>query len=198
MVQVPAGTYTVGVPQPDEFHVAPRTISLESFWIDQYEVTNEEYQRFMSETGSPAPIVPLGAANFPVIGVDFERAKAYCQWLNKRLPKEAEWEASGRGAGENPGLYPTEDPTFTLNFPNVLYGVGTLANNVSPFEVYDLVGNVWEWVDEPYEPIPPDKNVLRGGRYSLPQDLAYRYLLSSDNANVKYAGFRCAATEASP
>ena len=197
MAQVPAGSYTVGVPQPDQFHVTPRSISLESFWIDQYETTNEEYQKFMDATGVAAPIVALGPANFPVRGVDFEQAKAYCQWLNKRLPKEAEWEASGRGPGENPRIYPSEDPTFTLNLPNDLYGVGTLANNVSPFEVYDLVGNVWEWVDEPYEPVPPDKNVLRGGRFGNPQDLAFRFPIALDNSNVQYAGFRCAASEVS-
>jgi serine/threonine protein kinase len=197
MVPVPAGSYWVGLSQPDQFHVAPKSIALESYWIDQYETTNEQYQKYMSETGAEAPLVALGAANFPVRGVNFEQAKAYCQWLKKRLPKEAEWEAAGRGPGENPRIYPTEDPTFPLKFPDDLYGVGTLANNVSPFKVYDLIGNVWEWVDDPYDPVPPDKNVLRGGRYSLPQDLAYRYLIAPDNSNVQYAGFRCAASEVS-
>jgi formylglycine-generating enzyme required for sulfatase activity len=82
-----------------------------------------------------------------------------------------------------------------LELPNELYEGGSFAGNVSPFQVYDLVGNVWEWVDEPYESLPPGVNMLRGGRFSLPQDLAFRYAVSPDNPNIEYAGFRCAADQ---
>ena len=195
MVKVDAGTYQVGKDPADDFHVAPTSITLQEFWIDQYQTTNEEYQKYLNETGASPPLVPLGGSKFPVIGVSFEQARAYCQSLNKRLPKEAEWEAAGRGGGENPRLYPWEDPNVALELPNELYEVGSFPGNISPFQVYDLVGNVWEWVDEPYESLPPGVNMLRGGRFSLPQDLAFRYAVSPDNPNIEYAGFRCAADQ---
>jgi formylglycine-generating enzyme required for sulfatase activity len=187
----------VGDNKADGFHAPPRPVSLESFWIDQYETTNAEYQVFLNQTGAPPPTVPLDVGQHPVRGVTFEQASAYCQWMNKRLPKEAEWEAAGRGEGENPRLFPWEDPDLTRQASNEIYEVGAEAFNVSPFEVHDLVGNVWEWVDEPYESIEPGLHVLRGGRFSLPQDLAYRYLIAPDHPNIQYAGFRCAADEVS-
>ena len=195
MVQIPAGTYWVGDDKADGFHAAPRSVSLESFWIDQYETTNEEYLIYLNETGAAAPTVALAPNKQPVRGVTWDQANAYCQWMNKRLPKEAEWEAAGRGEGENPRLFPWDDPNLTLQVSNDIYEVGTEAFNVSPFDVYDLVGNVWEWVNEPYESIEPGLNILRGGRYSLPQDLAFRYPVAPDNQNIQYAGFRCAANE---
>ena len=60
-----------------------------------------------------------------------------------------------------------------------------------------MVGNVWEWVDEPYSPVEDGSKVLRGGRFGLPVlDLAYRLTVTPDDTRyVKYAGFRCAADQ---
>ena len=58
----------------------------------------------------------------------------------------------------------------------------------------DLVGNVWEWTGEPYGPVENGNKVLRGGRYGLLLDLAYRLQVAPDDIRyVKFAGFRCAA-----
>src|SRR5690349_18941149 len=108
MVEVASGSYEVGYsPTPaDEYHVAPQVLSLPDFWIDQYLVTNQQFQQYMTETGAPAPLTWPGEPTHPVIGVTWEQAQAYCQWAKKRLPSEAEWEAAGRGPGVGPRLYP--------------------------------------------------------------------------------------------
>jgi formylglycine-generating enzyme required for sulfatase activity len=117
------------------------------------------------------------------------------------LPNEAEWEAAGRGPGAAPQLYPWgTDPTAggsTLNLPDQdTYAVGSLSFNQSLPGVFDLVGNVWEWTGEPYSQVQDGNRILRGGRYGLLLDLAYRLAVApDDNRYVKYAGFRCAADQ---
>jgi len=201
MVRIPAGDYQVGTNPPDEFHVAQQTVSLAEYWIDVYAVTNERYDAFVQETGAQAPQVWPAGAQQPVRGLTWEQANAYCSWMNKRLPTEAEWEAAGRGPSASPPLFPWgNDPTAggeVLKMPDQdTYDVGSLAFNVSPSGVFDLVGNVWHWVGDAYSDTQPGLKILRGGRYGLPQDLAYRVVVSPDDSRyVKYAGFRCAAGE---
>jgi eukaryotic-like serine/threonine-protein kinase len=198
MVKVDAGTYVVGRDPEDNNHSASQTISLNEFWIDQYQVTNKDYRQYMSETGAPAPISP-GEGNHPVMGVTWDQAAAYCSWVNKRLPDEAEWEAAGRGPGPDPQLYPWgNDANEALKLPDEsTYEVGTQPINVSPLKVYDMVGNVWEWVGEPYGSLEAGNKILRGGRYGNPQNLAFRLAGAPDatNSSVQYAGFRCAADQ---
>jgi formylglycine-generating enzyme required for sulfatase activity len=198
MVQVTAGPYEVGTSgYTDEYHIAPTTVELTSFWIDQYQTTNAEYQRYRDATGAPEPTVP-GEADHPVIGVTWEQAQAYCSWAKKRLPKEAEWEVAGRGPGGNPYPWGT-DPTAegqALSLPaDGTYPVGSQSFNQSHFGVFDMVGNIWEWVGEPYVG-GQEGYVLRGGRYGTVYDLAYRLAVPvGDTRYLKYAGFRCAADE---
>jgi serine/threonine-protein kinase len=201
MVHIEAGTYDVGRDPADDYHNAPQSIALNEFWIDQYQVTNADYERFIAETGAPPPMVWPAEAKHPVRGVSWEQASAYCAWVNKRLANEAEWEAAGRGPGPEPQLHPWgDDPTDggnVLQLPNDnTYEVGSQFFNVSPFQVYDMVGNVWEWVGEPYGNISPGIKILRGGRYSNPVDLAYRLPVAPDDTSyIRYAGFRCAANQ---
>jgi formylglycine-generating enzyme required for sulfatase activity len=83
---------------------------LDAFAIDRYEVTNIQYGRFLSATGKRAPSYwsdgqyPAGRADYPVVGIGWEDASAYCAWAGKRLPREAEWEKACRGPDGN--LYP--------------------------------------------------------------------------------------------
>jgi formylglycine-generating enzyme required for sulfatase activity len=118
------------------------------------------------------------------------------------LPKEAEWEAAGRGSGATPQLYPWgNDATAdgqALTLPDQdTYAVGTQSFNQSPFGVFDMVGNVWEWVGEPYSNVQEGYKLLRGGRYGLPiNDLAYRLPVAPDDTRyIKYTSFRCAADQ---
>ena len=201
MVKVDAGTYQVGRDPADDYHIAVQSMDLNEFWIDQYQTTNAEYEQYLAATGAPTPIVWPGEPNHPVRGVTWDQAVAYCGWLNKRLPNEAEWEAAGRGPGLDPRLYPWgDDPTDggnALQLPNQnTYEIGSQPFNVSPLQLYDMVGNVWEWVGEPYSDLSPGTKILRGGRFSNAVDLAYRLPVAPDDTNtVQYAGFRCAADE---
>jgi formylglycine-generating enzyme required for sulfatase activity len=202
MVQVPSGSYQVGFSPAEDHHVAQTTIPLNNYFLDQYLTTNGQYGEYMSATGAPAPLTWPGEGDHPVIGVTWDQAAAFCQWKNKRLPSEAEWEAAGRGPGVSPQLYPWGNDVTAEGQANKMpdqdtYPVGTQSFNQSPFKIFDMVGNVWEWVGDPYASIPAGYKILRGGRYGLPiNDLAYRLaVIPGDTPYVKFAGFRCAADQ---
>ena len=202
MVKINYGTYQIGRAQADEFHSALRDIPLDNFWIDKYEVTNAQYQEYLNQTGSQPPAVPLGQADHPVRGVTWDQAAAYCSWAQKRLPTEAEWEVAGRGGpGPNATSFPWgDDPDAAGQIDalplNTTYAVGSHSFNVSFFGVYDMVGNVWQWVAKPYDSVPEGHKILRGGQFGLIEDLAYRQPAKPDDQSfVPVAGFRCAADQ---
>ena len=201
MVLIEAGLYEVGSAEVDDFHVAPQEIPLQKYWIDQYEVTNVQYQMFLDETNHQPPAIWPGESKHPVKGVTWDDAAAYCAWANKRLPTEAEWEVAARGPGPSPPLYPWGSDPMAGGQVNDLprtdtYEVGTVPYNKSLFGVYDLVGNVWEWVGDPYADLAESFKILRGGRHGLIRDLAYRQPAEPNNERfVPYAGFRCAADQ---
>lgn len=201
MVRIEAGDYTVGVPNGDDFHASQREIRLNPYWIDQFEVTNAQYQEFLNATGNQPPATWPGEEDHPVAGVTWQDSAAYCTWANKRLPTEAEWEAAARGPGPDPGLHPWGNDPLAGGQVNQLplertYPAGAYDFNQSPFGVYDLSGNVWEWVGEPYESIPEGTYVLRGGRFGFLRDAAYRQAAIPEHERfVPYAGFRCAADQ---
>ncbi len=199
MVKIDAGEYTVGVPSPNKYQIQQKKISLQAFWIDQYEVTNEQYQVFLDKSGHATPVVWPGEANNPVAGVTRDDAAAYCEWAGKRLPTEAEWEVAARGPAPDPPLFPWGNDPLDGGKVNDLpfdstYPVGSYSFNQSPFGIYDMAGNVWEWVGEPYAPIGDYQQILRGGRYGFIQNMAHREQVDpNDERFIAVAGFRCAA-----
>lgn len=201
MAMIGGGPYMVGRPAADESHLAAQEIMLEEFWIDRYEVTNGQYQVFLDETGQSPSLNWAGVEDHPVQGVTWDDAVAYCAWAGKRIPSEAEWEAAARGPGPEPPLYPWgDDPTAggqTDSLPRTeTYPVGSQPFNQSAFEVYDMAGNVWEWVGEPYGPVLDGQVVLRGGRHGLLTNMAHRQQVAPDDPRfVPLAGFRCAADQ---
>ena len=185
---------------PDE--QPQRLVYTASFWIDRYEVTNDTYARFVQTTGHRAPAhsnpastlwennAPIaGIGNHPVVNVSWEDAVAYCAWMSKRLPTEAEWEKAARGADGR--LYPwgNESPTAErANYERewddgkALRAVGTTPNGRSFYGVHDMAGNAREWTQDWYAPDyykqAPDRNprgpeqgvlkVIRGGSWRSP------------------------------
>ena len=198
MINIPAGTYQIGSGSGDADHEAESEIALDAYLIDKYEVTNAQYLDFVDAAGGPSPAswsggnYAEGQATFPVTGISWDMANAYCDWLNKRLPSEAEWETAARG--DQALLYPWGDSANQVTLPEGSpYQVGTFLADHSFFGLFDMAYNVHEWVGEPYAQVPSAEKVLRGGSAQLPVDLSTRITGDPNAATMmQQAGFRCA------
>lgn len=226
MVLVPAGEFTMGAIEDEknaQDHERPaHSVYLDTFSIDQYEVTTTRYAKFFQQTNRATPEywserVLQRHGNKPVVGVDWNDATAYCAWAGKRLPTEAEWEKAARGTDQRVYPWGNQAPTEQrANFNRgdhfnyaMLTDVGSYEQGKSPYGVYDMAGNVWEWTadwyDEHYYSKSPGRNpkgpssgeyrVRRGGSWANhPDDVrsAVRYFQSPTFQTDYYLGFRCA------
>ena len=175
-VLVPAGSFPMGVPPGDRDggrDEYPRhEVFLDSFLIDQFEVTNGRYIEFVKSTGHRVPQNPTNPmrnlwqgdsiteslVERPVINVDWFDADAYCKWAGKRLPTEAEWEKAAKGTSDRRFVWGNVEPTAKhLNYnqrwigEKTLMPVGSYEAGKSPYGAYDMAGNVWEWVNDWYD-----------------------------------------------
>ncbi|MBA5865179.1 MAG: SUMF1/EgtB/PvdO family nonheme iron enzyme [Nitrospira sp. CR1.3] len=224
MVTIPEGEFIMGVDgtQALEDERPSHRPWLDAFTIDAHEVTTAQYSAFIMAAGRPAPwqweTVDFSRhGDRPVIGVDWSDADAYCRWKGRRLPTEAEWEKAARGTDGR--LYPWGNQVPTKEFANfalgarfsysqVLMPVRAYEQGKSPFGLFQMAGNVYEWVQDWYaanyyevsparNPQGPDQGqfkVLRGGSWSdLPKYLLTygRFKLPPETRN-SYTGFRCA------
>ena len=157
----------------DEFPL--KLVTLKSYWIDIYEVTNQQYLEFVKATGHRPALddtcetdscwegnlwkgnsFSMLIRNQPVTQVDWYDAVAYCKWKGKRLPSEAEWEKAARGPSGN--IYPwgKGTPKGRATYNKKWKGIATMTNvgsyprGVSIYGLHDMAGNVWEWVDDWY------------------------------------------------
>lgn len=200
MVEIGAGSYTVGL-DDSEGHVPFREVSLDTFWIDAFEVTNAAYSPLVVRGEVTAPLgwnaneIPPGLEAHPVFGVTHADAEAFCGSLGKRLPTESEWEAAARGGAAR--WYPWGNDPDAVELPDSgTHQVGSIAATSTPEGVFDMSGNVWEWVGEPYEPMAANEALLRGGANGNVADLAFRQVGdAADEEFVRLGGFRCASTE---
>jgi len=215
---VPQGEFIMGSDrgEPDELPV--RTLYLDAYFIDKYEVTNTQYSSCVKagicKTPSNAKqYSSYDYRNRPVTYMSWVMAKTYCEWRGARLPTEAEWEKAARGVDGN--TYPwgeAIDCTYANYRATVAYcventtPVGSYEKGMSIYGIYDLAGNVSEWVsslhfDYPYSATDGRENpnnagdrILRGGSWNNKASL----LRSADrawndpNAAVFDYGFRCA------
>ena len=222
MVLIPAGEFTMGSQDGDSDERPAHKVQLNAFSIDVYEVTVGQYEEFLRSGEARVPLdwKTMNQSRYhklPVANIDWADAAAYCKWAGKRLPTEAEWEKAARGTDGR--LYPWgNDPPTPLHANygktgahnyDALVPVGTLEAGKSPYGVYDMAGNVWEWVsdwyDSDYYKNSPQQNpeglptggfkVIRGGSWNT----SARNLRSSDRywdpptfRSLYFPGFRCA------
>lgn len=212
-----------------------RRVYLDAYEIDKYEVTALQYLRFVLATDRP-PLIDWrydggnfqeAMANHPVMHVSWYDADAYCRWAGKRLPTEAEWEKAARG--EDGRIYPwgnepagltrsnfgrtglsgpvRDRPERLMLYPPII-SVDKYPNGVSPYGVYQMAGNVAEWVadwyDAKYYATAPDRNpkgpdrgtqkAFRGGGWidSTPAVRAAARNGADPNTKMNWLGFRCA------
>lgn len=233
LVLIPAGSFPMGVPQGDRDggrDEYPRhDVYVDAFYIDKFEVTNGQYLAFVKATGHRIPQNPKNATrnlwqgetitesltDRPVINVDWADAEAYCRWAGKRLPTEAEWEKAAKGTSDRRFPWGNVEPTNKhLNFnqqwigEKTLMPVGSYEAGKSPFGVYDMAGNVWEWVQDWYDakyyekspaknPKGPEtgtKRVLRGSGWQneTPTVRIFTRVDSDPTIRNESTGFRCA------
>ena len=197
LVLVPAGAFRMGDNFGDgESRERPvHAVELDAFYIGKYEVTNAQWRKFRDDAGYddpkfwpggkpfPKDLNPYwmqannhgggtpGSDNYPVIGVNWDSATAYCNWVSAktgrtyRLPTEAEWEKAARGAGQT--RYPwgnSIDPSYanfvgTQKFDTVREvgffdgsqrGELKTHSNASPYGAFDMAGNLMEWCQDWY------------------------------------------------
>ncbi len=243
MLYVPAGSFRMGREDGENNEQPARFVALDSFYIDQTEVTNGQYRLCVAAGACSPPASPNATYhsayynssqydNYPVIFVNWYMARDFCAWRGARLPTEAEWE---KAAGFNPQtgtrqLYPwgNEFDGVRLNFCDVnctlakrspqfndghrdTAPVGSYPDGRSPLGMYDMSGNVMEWVNDWYDaryyrqattdtnPMGPAEGSfksIRGGSWlSDPDEVTTTRRFSYDptvaRANL---GFRCAAS----
>ncbi len=166
MLRVPGGRFTMGADRGGEADERPaHAVTVVSFWLDATEVTNAAYQvcvdagvcRAPDPTSSAVyhlPDAKFRAPQQPVNEVSWSDARAYCAFVGKRLPSEAEWERAARGDDDrrfpwgNAPITP-EHAVYESQFTSE--GGRHPAGN-GPYGHADLIGNVWEWVEDEFDP----------------------------------------------
>lgn len=213
-------------------------VSLNGYWIYRYEVTNAMYEACVKAGYCSKPDSLRSRtresyfgnpqyANYPVIFVSYGDANTYCHWVGGRLPTEAEWERAARGDTDDRtfpwGWQPAEgnqanfcdrgcpeeesDPDKDDGYRDTS-PVGNYTDGISPYGLYDVAGNVWEWVFDYFSPtyyqISPENNPrgplsstyrsIRGGGWNNPSSgmrVVQRYSVRPD-LSLDTLGFRCA------
>lgn len=222
MMLIPAGEFVMGMedglPDARPLH----RLHLSAYWIDQAGVTNGHYRQCVDGGGCLPPKVREAfddpqLSQHPVTNVTWTQARAYCQWIGKRLPTEAEWEKAARGIDGR--RYPWGNGDEVIQKSRLKMSDGKASANgvdptgmplraTSPYGVSGMVGVVSEWVKDwyaedfyrsspsrdPQGPLRGTFRVLRGGSWmERPLELRASYRAWDD---MTYwgptLGFRCA------
>ncbi len=179
-----------------------QTMSIRGFYLDQYEVTNAQYKKFVDETRYPPPLhwksgsYPAGTGNEPVTFVSWDDAARYASWAGKRLPSAEEWELAARGLNGQRFPWGNDPLRNQANVENPSGGVapvGSYPADVSPSTIYDMGGNVMEWTLTQYG---NNKNffILKGSSWKGKPYEARGANRTAGSAEYRLSdiGFRCA------
>jgi formylglycine-generating enzyme required for sulfatase activity len=230
---VPKGTFTMGADNVFPVMSPAHTVKLTAYYIDKFEVTNKLYMACVDAGKCSAPkqfnsktraeyYGNTSFDNYPVIFVTWEMANKYCQnWRGAELPTEAQWEMAASGADFNfqQNIYPWQANIISETYSNYkrkegdTTPVGNYQLGKSPYEIYDMSGNVWEWVrdsinpDSPYYGDPdgvlnplgaPDNGfkIIRGGGWNNTEEENLRVDFRGYQLGISFIrdnlGFRCA------
>ncbi len=233
MLYVPEGEFTMGSEEGDTDERPVHKIYLADYYIDMYEVSNAEYKKFIEAMGSRGflswdaqkrsnlPERPafwddndLNSPDLPVVGVPWKDAAAYCGWVEKRLPTEAEWEKAARGIDKRNFPWGNSFEAKLANASGRQDGfmftapVSSFPGGKSPYGGHNMAGNVWEWCADWYDPeyygsSPKDNpkgpetgsyKVIRGGSWEdQPDKLRTSNRYADRPSQTTYnLGFRCA------
>ncbi|MBT3922674.1 MAG: formylglycine-generating enzyme family protein [Nitrospina sp.] len=227
MAYIPEGEFLMGsLEEKGKSNEHPQhKVYLDAFYIDRYEVTFKDFEEYLDTNPKQHPTITgwydrkarPDMLNKPVFGLQWKRCKKYCEWKHKRLPTEAEWERTAKGIENRSYPWGNEPPDkYRANYGNccfiqkgmVLSQVGDFDQGKTPELVFDLGGNVAEWVydwyDKKYYAVSPYKNpkgpekgkyhVIRGGAWnSLPVYLRSSSRYGDSDAKDYYGiGCRCA------
>ena len=203
MILIPAGEFQMGSKASED--ETPHTVHLSAFTIDKFEVTQEQFEKVMGSNPSD-----FKGKNLPVEQITWYEARDYCKAVGKRLPTEAEWEKAARG-GTGATYYwgdviDGEYAWYWDNSQRTSHPVGSRKPN--GFGLYDMSGNVWEWVADYYEdtyyqsspkenpqgPFTSKYRVIRGGSWRDLSDFLRTTRRNYDlpAGRFNHIGFRCA------
>lgn len=210
------GTLEPFIPFPN--HSDTITVQMNSIYMDEYPVTNQQYRYFLKKSGyAPKDTTNFlkhwknnapaeGEADHPVVYVNLEDARAYAKWMGRRLPTEVEWQYAAQGTDMRRYPWGNEMDSTKCNYNSgKIHSIYDHPAGESPFGVKDMIGNVWEMTNDVYFNGAYYYNIIRGGSYyhpttsiwyvtggALPADHPEMLLLISPgldrNATV---GFRC-------
>jgi formylglycine-generating enzyme required for sulfatase activity len=224
-ITIPAGEFQMGSESGSLDERPIHTVYLDEYQIGKYEITNRQFAQCVNAGkcfGGNA--FAKDQAMYPVVNVNWQNAKSYCEWVGGRLPTEAEWEkaASWNADSITKSIYPWGD-SIDCSFANYAGNdgsnqcvgdttpVGSFESGKSPYGLYDMAGNVFEWVNDWYDasyyqslplrssnPSGPESGqfrVLRGGAWGSDSGRVrstLRYSQGNPSVANNVFGFRCA------
>jgi formylglycine-generating enzyme required for sulfatase activity len=221
MVLIPGGSFLMGSETGEPNERPEHPVTLDPYFINLFEVSNEQYQACVAEGGCTQANLRSSFrragyrddptfANYPVIGVTWNQANAYCTWAGQRLPTEAEWEFAASGPENFTWPWGNEfDATLSAASSLDTEPVDEFPEGASPFNVYNMAGNVNEWVldrfDGNFYANSPENNpvnldsgssqIYRGGSFDNNNGAFFttsrRYVVGANTFDVDI-GFRCA------
>jgi formylglycine-generating enzyme required for sulfatase activity len=208
MIKIPGGPFLMGCNESvdndcHEDDKPSQTVNVGEFSINETEVTVSQYGDcvnagacFTPNTGNGCNWGVAGRESHPINCVYWDQAHSFCRWKGGRLPSEAEWEKAARGT--DGGTFPWGNQAASCSLANVgLCGndtapVGNYPKGASPYGVFDMAGNVFEWTDTWY--FVNEARSIRGGSFSNGKEFARaskRYLYNP-LFRTSSVGFRCA------